>query len=87
MKKGFFLTLDTAVALIIVTIIIGYSLYDIDKRDTTPWTEKRMLNHANDIVIMLKNTYTLQTLDETSIEDQLNTFLRHRSKDTKTLTV
>ena len=74
-NKGFVLTLDAAVAALIVVTVLIYASQMTTKSDVTQWSQYKMLSTGYDILVMLYNTGTLQTMNESEIEGAISAVL------------
>ncbi len=71
MKRGFILTLDAIIAVFVVVTILAYANTQLNKSKVTQWSQYQMKQTGDDIVLMMKNDGTLQTLDSETIESAL----------------
>ena len=74
-NKGFVLTLDAAVAALIVVTVLIYASQMTTKSDVTQWSQYKMLSTGYDILVMLYNTGALQTMNESKIEGAISAVL------------
>lgn len=75
MKKGFFFSIDTALAIVITTIIIFGIFFNLSKSQQDLSGGLYLSKLANDALITLDRNKTLDTLNETIIKNGLNDIL------------
>lgn len=74
-KKGFILSLDAAIAVVIVFIFIAVSAYYVGKANEDPLTRLQMIRAGSDIITILDQSGTFENLTQTGISDEIKTIL------------
>jgi len=75
MKKGFFFSLDTALAVIVATVLIIGTFFNLSKGQEDVFGRLYISKIANDVLITLNKNKTLDTLDSALIKNRLNDIL------------
>ena len=74
-KKGFFFSLDTAFAIIIAIILVIGIFFNLDKSQNGGFEKLYLSKFANDALITLDKNRTLETLNNSTIENSLKNIL------------
>jgi hypothetical protein len=74
-KKAFILSLDAAVAVVIVFIFIAVSSYYVGKANEDPLTRLQMIRAGSDIITLLDQKGTFENLTQTGISDEIKAIL------------
>jgi len=74
-KKGFILSLDAAIAVIVVFIFIAVSSYYVAKANEDPLTRLQMIRAGSDIITLLDHQGIFETLTQTEISDEISSTL------------
>jgi len=74
-KKGFILSLDAAIAVLIVFIFIAVSTYYVGKANEDPLTRLQMVRAGSDIISVLDQKGVFETLTQTEISDEISSIL------------
>jgi len=74
-KKGFILSLDAAIAVVIVFIFLTVSAYYVGKANEDPLTRLQMIRAGSDIITILDQQGVFETLTQTEIADEISATL------------
>lgn len=74
-KKGFILSLDAAIAVIIVFMFIAVSTYYVGKANDDPLTRLHMIRAGSDVISILDQQGVFETLTQTEIADEIEVTL------------
>lgn len=74
-KKGFILSLDAAIAVVIVFIFLTVSAYYVGKANEDPLTRLQMIRAGSDIITILDQQGVFETLTQTEIADEISSTL------------
>lgn len=75
MRKGFFFTLDTFFAILIAIVLIAGITISLGKSSESSFTKIYLAKKANDALVFLDKNQTLETLDQTKIQNTLQEIL------------
>lgn len=75
MKKGFFFSIDTAFALMVVVILVAGIFFNLNKSQNGGFEKLYLSKFANDALITLDKNRTLETLNNSTIENSLKNIL------------
>lgn len=74
-KKGFILSLDAAIAVTIVFIFLTISAYYVGKANEDPLTRLQMIRSGSDIIEVLDQKGSFETLTQKEIADKISSIL------------
>ena len=74
-KKGFILSLDAAIAVIIVFMFIAVSAYYVGRANDDPLTRLHMVRAGSDVISILDHQGVFETLTQTEIADEIEVIL------------
>lgn len=74
-KKAFILSLDAAIAVVVVFIFLAVSSYYVGKSNEDPLTRLQMIRAGSDIITVLDQQGAFENLTQTGISDEIKTIL------------
>ncbi len=74
-KKAFILSLDAAIATVVVFIFLAVSAYYVGKSNEDPLTRLQMIRAGSDIITVLDQQGAFENLTQTGISNEIKTIL------------